>query len=254
MRFHIASLDHAKSKAKALQALLASAGVEAGLTPCQATVARCLGYVSWAELKSAVGRTPSPLDEDAGLDVWRARIERQCRTIEADFDLDPRRAAGVALALRLTSRGRSADREADLAAFEPYPRKPVPALSSAGAVLVHDAEGALVPVQQETASLWLMQWEESEAGWGCRPDGYSVHASAAAAKAYVDAYWHRMPSKVPEEYSRPSSDAVEVRLPANHPMLDLVSQGCQRIFRHEQVEKDVAALWPQAQGGWIRMR
>lgn len=252
MRFNVASIDHAKTKAKALQKLLDAVGVEAGLTPCQASVARCLGYASWAELKSAHGCTPSPLDEDAGSDVWRARIDRQCRTIEADFDLDPRAAAGIALALRLTSRARSTDTEGDLAAFQPYPRKAVPATVTTGEKFTHDGT-KLVPIPQETASLWLMQWEESEAGWGCRPDGYSVHATAEAAKAYVDAYWRRMPDRVPEEYSRPSSDAVEVRLPATHPILDLVSRGCQRIFRHEDVEKHVAMLWPRSAGGYIRM-
>ena len=52
------------------------------------------------------------------------------------------------------------------------------------------------------------QWEESEAGWGCRPDGYSLHLTEADREAYVKDYWDwekkSNPSgKTPHEYERP---------------------------------------------------
>ncbi len=47
-------------------------------------------------------------------------------------------------------------------------------------------------------------WDESEAGWGVRPDGYSLHRNRTDLKSYVAAYWKRMPKAVPHEYSRPS--------------------------------------------------
>ena len=46
-------------------------------------------------------------------------------------------------------------------------------------------------------------WEESEAGWGSRPDGYSLHLTEKDRKAYIQKYWDSMPDKVPAEYSRP---------------------------------------------------
>lgn len=54
----------------------------------------------------------------------------------------------------------------------------------------------------------LQEWLESEAGWGQRPDGYSVHLSVEDAKAYVDNYWaeekKRNPSgATPSCYVRP---------------------------------------------------
>lgn len=48
------------------------------------------------------------------------------------------------------------------------------------------------------------KWEESERGWGVRPDGYSLHASEEDLKQYTKEYWARMPDEAPDEYSRPS--------------------------------------------------
>lgn len=37
-------------------------------------------------------------------------------------------------------------------------------------------------------ALYGIAWEESEIGWGIRPDGYSFHSSIATANAFVKAY------------------------------------------------------------------
>jgi hypothetical protein len=47
------------------------------------------------------------------------------------------------------------------------------------------------------------KWEESERGWGTRPDGYSLHLSFADLKIFINEYWDGMPDEVPDEYSRP---------------------------------------------------
>jgi len=49
----------------------------------------------------------------------------------------------------------------------------------------------------------VQNWEESEAGWGVRPDGCSLHLSEAARLAFIKAYWETMPDYPPNEYSRP---------------------------------------------------
>jgi len=49
----------------------------------------------------------------------------------------------------------------------------------------------------------VQKWEESERGWGCRPDGYSIHATEADRAAYVADYWATMPAAAPDEYERP---------------------------------------------------
>ncbi len=48
------------------------------------------------------------------------------------------------------------------------------------------------------------KWEESELGWGVRPDGYSLHLSMDDRKSFIKAYWDSMPGQTPDEYSRPS--------------------------------------------------
>lgn len=47
-------------------------------------------------------------------------------------------------------------------------------------------------------------WEESERGWGIRPDGYSLHLNEEDRKNYVSDFNKTLPSYVPDEYSRVS--------------------------------------------------
>jgi hypothetical protein len=59
-----------------------------------------------------------------------------------------------------------------------------------------------------TPTIVLCQvWEESEQGWGVRPDGYSLHTSQEALTEYVKTYWEGMPEEPPTEYSRPEGFA-----------------------------------------------
>lgn len=55
-------------------------------------------------------------------------------------------------------------------------------------------------------ALYAIVWEESERGWGIRPDGVSFHRSAQEANDYVKKFQDTQPKDyVPDEYSRPSS-------------------------------------------------
>ncbi len=52
---------------------------------------------------------------------------------------------------------------------------------------------------------FCQKWEESEEGWGVRPDGFSLHISIEGVKRYIAEYWNTLPNEeVPREYSRPS--------------------------------------------------
>lgn len=56
----------------------------------------------------------------------------------------------------------------------------------------------------------VQEWTESEAGWGQRPDGCSLHLSDADREAFIKSYWDGMPDRsegVPECYSFPSGNA-----------------------------------------------
>ncbi len=51
-------------------------------------------------------------------------------------------------------------------------------------------------------------WEESEAGWGVRPDGYSLHKTQEDVKAYIEDHSKFLVklygNTAPHEYDRPS--------------------------------------------------
>ncbi|MGZ8887986.1 MAG: hypothetical protein ACXW1D_00340 [Halobacteriota archaeon] len=54
-------------------------------------------------------------------------------------------------------------------------------------------------------ALYAVMWEESERGWGVRPDGCSLHRSELDALAFIKGVQDKQPKDyVPDEYSRPS--------------------------------------------------
>jgi hypothetical protein len=63
---------------------------------------------------------------------------------------------------------------------------------------------------------WCQQWEESERGWGVRPDGYSLHPSREAAERFLQKFAadrakesRENGGQVPDEYTRPSGEMYE---------------------------------------------
>lgn len=57
---------------------------------------------------------------------------------------------------------------------------------------------------------YLQYWEESERGWGVRPDGCSLHLSLDDSTKYVKNYTKTLPKEVPDEYSRVSGPPISV--------------------------------------------
>jgi len=58
----------------------------------------------------------------------------------------------------------------------------------------------------------IVDWTEYERGWGCRPDGVSVHLSVEDARAYAEAYnqtYNNAPS-APDEYSMPEIESMGI--------------------------------------------
>ena len=56
---------------------------------------------------------------------------------------------------------------------------------------------------QEQKLVICQRWIESEAGWGLRPDGFSLHVGREALETFIKEYWREMPAAPPSEYSRP---------------------------------------------------
>lgn len=79
----------------------------------------------------------------------------------------------------------------------------------------------------------VQKWEESERGWGTRPDGYSLHLTEVDRAEYVKAYYARMPAVAPDEYDRPSGTPYEADITdsATLELLQASESGIRRYSR-----------------------
>lgn len=60
-------------------------------------------------------------------------------------------------------------------------------------------------------TIYLQFWEESERGWGVRPDGASIHINMESHKNYInEIYSDRNLNQVPNEYDRVVGTLIEV--------------------------------------------
>lgn len=59
---------------------------------------------------------------------------------------------------------------------------------------------------------YMIPWEESERGWGTRPDGCSLHTSEEESRLFVKEYNDTLPDEVQDEYSRPAGKVRKVQL------------------------------------------
>lgn len=62
--------------------------------------------------------------------------------------------------------------------------------------------------KSELEEIIYVSWEESEAGWGERPDGCSLHLTKDDFSSFLKDYWNKMPDNAPHEYSRPAGNPV----------------------------------------------
>jgi hypothetical protein len=56
---------------------------------------------------------------------------------------------------------------------------------------------------------YLQRWEESERGWGVRPDGCSMHLTEFDHDLYVRSIYKERADEVPDEYERVCGRIVE---------------------------------------------
>ena len=96
-------------------------------------------------------------------------------------------------------------------------------------------------------------WEESERGWGTRPDGCSLHLTLNDFKAFEQAYWKRMPKQVPDEYSRPADSPIIVGASPNLYRKIRASKNGVRYYESELVElRDKKKLvYGSERSGWM---
>lgn len=84
-----------------------------------------------------------------------------------------------------------------------------------------------------------LEWEESERGWGTRPDGISIHTTSEEADRYVQAYNDNLPKECPAEYERPTT-GNKIKVEVCDKIAERITgdkQSC-RLYRHNYtVEK-----------------
>lgn len=112
---------------------------------------------------------------------------------------------------------------------------------------------------------WYQSWEESERGWGQRPDGYSLHLTEQDAKDYAKGYmdeqkrffrvnYHvrQLGESVPQEYNRPAGHPYKVIL-TDKTMTKLQESGTIRIYAHEPTEQSEIPkpLNETEKSGWV---
>jgi hypothetical protein len=54
----------------------------------------------------------------------------------------------------------------------------------------------------------ISYWTEYESGWGCRPDGASIHLTNEDFVSFCKEYWGKQPTEVPYEYSKEGTPTV----------------------------------------------
>ena len=78
----------------------------------------------------------------------------------------------------------------------------------------------------------LQFWEESERGWGVRPDGCSLHMTIYDLDKYLKrVYTNRDITNVPDEYERTYGDPVEVYV--NTLLFDKIKNNSIRLSEYE---------------------
>lgn len=66
--------------------------------------------------------------------------------------------------------------------------------------------------KQAILALYGIEWEESERGWGTRPDGFSFHRSEEESEQFLKEFFAKQPKEVPDEYSRPLGKAKLIQV------------------------------------------
>ena len=98
-----------------------------------------------------------------------------------------------------------------------------------------------------------VSWEESERGWGTRPDGCSLHLTKEDFQAYRDAYWDKMPDRAPEVYSRTAGEPVPAFVTKKLYHLIKKGENGLRLWEFEEGEatKNKQLIYGKRRSGWV---
>lgn len=81
----------------------------------------------------------------------------------------------------------------------------------------------------------LQIWEESERGWGTRPDGCTLHINDDTKNKYINGIYNsrKISTLVPDEYDRPIGKSIECFI--SDGLYEKIDQiGSIRLFEYEK--------------------
>ncbi len=101
-----------------------------------------------------------------------------------------------------------------------------------------------------------VSWEESEKGWGTRPDGCSLHLTPEDFQRFLKQYWNDMPKSVPDEYSRPAGNPVTAY--ANQELYKRIQQSEHGLRLWKGKETELAGkkelVYGEKRSGWVQVK
>ncbi len=108
------------------------------------------------------------------------------------------------------------------------------------------------PTENLEAIIYV-SWEESERGWGTRPDGCSLHLSEGDFKAYLADYWDSMPDEVPDEYERPAGSPVKAFVDEELYLRIEKSRNGIRLYSDQEAEavSSKSIQYGSERSGWV---
>ena len=98
--------------------------------------------------------------------------------------------------------------------------------------------------------LVCQKWEESERGWGVRPDGFSLHVDQTELSRYLREYTKDRTGPAPDEYDRP----------CGKPYLCVVDDETFERIQEKKSERSFSNIYPSPalkgddQTGWVTMK
>ena len=101
-----------------------------------------------------------------------------------------------------------------------------------------------------------VSWEESEAGWGTRPNGCSLHLTQEDFEVFERKYWKKMPKDVPHEYSRPVGEPVKMYVRMKlYDQIKSSNHGL-RLLSHEEYKatKNKELMYGSERSGWVESK
>lgn len=102
-----------------------------------------------------------------------------------------------------------------------------------------------------------VSWEESERGWGIRPDGCSLHLTEEDFRKYEKWYWESMEEtygdKAPDEYSRPAGRPVTAY--ASKKLYEEIKKSKDGLYLTQDAEGEATKsndlIYGSERSGWV---